>query len=348
MKKLFVILLIVGIAACENQEVTFPDYDLKAVYFPVQLPIRTLSLGEDRLDNSLDKQYIFDIGATIGGMYENKREWTIDYVVDPSLTNDVYTNTDPNLKIIPLPTEYYTISPLNKIIIPKGEFNGRIRIQLTRDFFDDPLALTGQYVVPLRMTNTSADSILLGKPATDNPDPRIKADWESAKFPKNWTMYGIKYVNAYHGTYLHRGNDVRVITETGNVHDTVYFGDIFGHREKDPLINLTTLGITKARMNGLGNLSGEGRSLVLNFDNENGKSGSITISPCDDADYEVTGTGRYFDKASSSETWSFLMWQAMYLNYTYQDNTYTHNIRDTLVFRDRGLKWEENNILILP
>lgn len=345
MKKIFYILtVLLGIAACENQPIEFEDFEFKAVYFPIQRPLRTLSLGEDRIDNSLDKQYIFDVAVSIGGMYKNKKDWTVDYVVDPTLTDKVYTNTTPSLKIIPLPTQYYTLDPVNSAIIPKGSFNGRIRVQLKSEFFDDPLALTGQYVIPLRITNTSADSILMGKPALSNPDPRVTAHWESNKSPKYWVMYGIKYVNAYHGNYLHRGQDVRKNSVTGVVEDTIIFRNKYV--EYDALIKLITINRNKVFTNGVGNIIGSGHSMVLTFTNENGASGAVTISPAEDALYEVTGSGHYNDKASSVEVWTLLTWQSMYLNYIYDDGTYIHNIHDTLVFRDRGIKWEEIPIKI--
>lgn len=349
MKKIFVFLFSLALIACQDQPITFSDFDFQAVYFPVQLPVRTLSLGEDRLDNSLDKQYIFDVGVTIGGMFENKWNWTVDYVLDPTLTENVFTNTTPELEILPLPTEYYTLNPQNTITIPKGSFIGTIRVQLTSAFFDDSLALTGRYVLPLRLTNTSADSILMGIPSKTNPDPRVKADWESGKFPKDWTMYGIKYVNAYHGTYFHRGRDIRITTATGEVYDTVVFRNEFGHVEKDPTIELTSISRNKVISKGLGHLSGPDYSMTLSFTNEQGTSGNVTISPNDNSPFNVTGSGQYFDKASSKEQWTMLTWQSMYLNYTYDDDSLTHNIVDTLVFRDRGIKWQENNIqIILP
>ena len=199
--------LILGLAACENQDQEFPDYDLQAVYFPIQLPIRTLSLGEDRVDNTLDREHKFDIGLSIGGMYENRKDWTVDYVVDTLLTENALNGS--GAPLIALPSNYYTLSPVNTVIIPKGSFNGLIRVELTDDFFNDPLSLTGQYVIPLRITGTSADSVLSGKQAKPGvADRRVLSDWESGKAPKDWVLYGIKYVNAYHGTYLHRGRDI--------------------------------------------------------------------------------------------------------------------------------------------
>ena len=341
-KVLIPLVLIIGLAACENQEQVFPDYELQAVYFPIQLPIRTLSLGEDRIDNTLDREYKFDIGVSIGGMYENKRDWTVDYVLDPTLTDSAYSGS---LRLIPLPESYYTMSPSNTVTIPSGSFNGLIRIELTDQFFNDPLSLTGQYVVPLRITGTSADSVLSGKPARPGEvDRRVLADWESGKAPKDWVLYGIKYVNAYHGTYLHRGRDI--LYAGGVPVDTVVFREMYV--EKDMTIKLTSMGLQRVYTNGLANkLSNTGKlSMELEFSNPGGASGTIVISPRASATVSVTGTGEYFDKASSSESWTGMKWQSMYLEYTWDDGTNVHQVADTLVFRDRGIKYEVNAITI--
>jgi len=347
MKRAIVYLIILTgvLTACENQPVSFDDYDIKAVYFPYQRPLRSLSLGEDRLDNSLDKEGIFDIGVSIGGMYEQKWSWTVDYVVDNTILTDVYTNTTPAVKLLALPTQYYTLSPTGTVTIPKGSYNGLIRVQLSDAFFDDTLALTGLYVIPLRLTDTSADSILQGKPAISNPDPRIIGDWESNKYPKNWVMFGIKYVNAYHGTYLHRGREIRVLTATGQPEDTTVFRNRYV--EYDMLIKLASTGRRTAVSNGLSNRTGGNYAMNLQFANNSGNSGAVTITQANGSTFNVTGSGQYFDKASSTESWSGITFQSMYLSYSWVDGDYTHNVMDTLVFRDRGIKFEENAIQII-
>ena len=229
---------------------------------------------------------------------------------------------------------------------PKGSFNGLIRVTLTDAYFNDTLAITGQYVVPLKITDSSADSILMGKPAMAGADPRLKAQWESNKSPKYWTMYAIKYVNAYHGTYLHRGRDIRVTTATGIPFDTSVFRNRYV--EKDLLIKLSTIGRKKAITNGLGKIVATTHSMTLDFANDIGTAGAITITPRIGTSFSVTGTGQYNDKASSAEQWTGLTWQSMYLSYTYVEGLYTHNVKDTLVFRDRGIKYEENAIKVVP
>ena len=346
MKKIFlyILVLLIGIIACENQEQIFDDFEYKAVYFPFQLPLRTLSLGEDRVDNTLDKAFQFEIGVTIGGMYENNKNWTVDYVVDNSLTNNVYNNAT-GAKIFALPSTYYTLEPLGSVTISKGYFNGRIKVQLTEAFFNDTLAVTGNYVVPLRITGTSADTILSGQAAVSNPDPRVISDWESGKEPKNWTMFGIKYINAYHGNYLQRGRDIRF--QNGSPVDTTVWRA--AHTEQDRIVSLSTKGKTRSVSNFIGqNTSSTGQyAMELEFVNMWGTpGGTVTITPSSGSDYAVSGNGQYFDQATSNESIIHLTMQCMYLSYTYDDGTYVHQVADTLVFRDRGIKFEQNTIMI--
>lgn len=346
MKKIFFLLFImIWVSGCENQKQEWPDFDTQTVYFPFQTPIRTLSFGEDRIDNSLDKELAFDIGVVISGMYENKKNWTVDYELDNALLEDsVFGSGGAELKL--LPQTYYTLDPVNTLTIPKGSFTGRIKVQLTEQFLDDSLALTGQYVIPLIITSTSADSILTGYPAVPNPDRRIVSNWFSRMSPKDWVLFGIKYVNAYAGTWLQRG---RMIAYDGNTPvDTIIYHAI--HVERDKVVSLKSLSKTRSVTNFIGNRSSEDGdyAMVLEFPNMWGTpGGQITISPKEDALYEVTGTGQYFDKANSVESWIGLTWQSMHLSYSFTDSLYTYQVSDTLVFRDRGLKFEQHSLKIV-
>src|SRR5690606_27897087 len=99
------------------------------------------------------------------------------------------------------------LNPDGNFTIPKGKFFGEIEVQLTDAFLDDPKAFLTRYVIPVRITSSTADSVLSGKPAvSENPDPRVSGDWDIV--PKDFTLFGIKFVNPYHGKYLHRGKSV--------------------------------------------------------------------------------------------------------------------------------------------
>src|SRR5919205_2646778 len=93
MKRVFPIafILISILTAC-NKDWEFPDYKYSTVYFPYQSPVRTLVLGEDIYDNTLDNQHKFQIMASTGGVYENKKDVTLDVAVDNSLARNLKFN----------------------------------------------------------------------------------------------------------------------------------------------------------------------------------------------------------------------------------------------------------------
>lgn len=210
MKKTFIItfltVLVTGLfTSCENGEWEFPDYEYSAVYFAYQSPVRTIVLGEDVFDTSLDNEYKCQIMATMGGVYSNNKNVEIGIRVDNSIVNNlVFNNTDQD--ILPMPSNYYTLSS-DKIIIEKGKILGGVTVQLTEAFFNDPKSLVNTYVIPVIMTNVvHADTILSGKPMVDNPKRGVAGDWDVQ--PKDYVLYAIKYINPYDANYLRRGVDV--------------------------------------------------------------------------------------------------------------------------------------------
>jgi len=205
MKKINIILLTIllgGIFSCKNDSWSFEDFDYTTTYFPYQFPVRTLVLGDYFFDNTNDNSLKFKISMRVGGMYENGADWTVDYKLEPSLvtklitaanTNDgKVTATSDTLKI--LPSSYYILSPLNQVVIPKGSFYGSIDVQLTDAFLDDTLSAKTKYVIPIKITSSTSDSILRGKTSMENPDPRIATNW--VVLPKDYTIFGIKVVNS--------------------------------------------------------------------------------------------------------------------------------------------------------
>ncbi len=102
--------------------------------------------------------------------------------------------------------------------LPAGSIKGRIKVQLTEQFFNDPLSFAPlnsvNYVIPLIITQVeNLDTILGGKPLISNPSRVVATDWEI--LPKDYTLYGIKFMNKYQATYLRRGVDV--MTTSANV-----------------------------------------------------------------------------------------------------------------------------------
>lgn len=117
MKNLYIVSLL-GIAAmlgsCKNQSHEFESSQEQAIYFPIQYPVRTLVLGETRLDNSVDLENAFHVGVCVGGGYSNETSWTVDYEVDPSLIPEGMKATNAEgeeVTVKVLPEYYYTLEP---------------------------------------------------------------------------------------------------------------------------------------------------------------------------------------------------------------------------------------------
>jgi hypothetical protein len=335
MKRVLMILMIAPVLfSCTNQEKIFPDYDYNAVYFPIQYPVRTLSLGEDRIDNPLDRELKFHIGVSIGGMYENTEDWLVEFVYDESLAQNLETSTGDTIMI--MPESYYSMSPTGSVTIPVGSFSGLIQIQLEEAFLDDPLSIGRHYVIPLRITDTDADSILSGFAVSEVPDKRVADDWMVDAPPRDFTLFMVKYVNQYHGRYLRRGTAYKLDGPGGQIIDTTVYRNKYV--EKDQVVTLITKGRYTVQNNFIGKDFGAGYAMRLIFDDQTGAVQIDTIADQLSKPYSV-GESQF---VKNGGTWGDLIWDAIFLNYEYVDRKGDVYLTfDTLVFRDRGLGYEE-------
>jgi hypothetical protein len=342
--------------SCENQPVDFPDFDKQAVYFPIQYPVRTLVLGEDRLDNSIDREKAFSVGVAIGGMYENKQDWLIDFEVDTILAQnlegiDIFNNL---VRIKVLPKEYYSINPASTIVIPKGSFQGKARVQLSEDFFNNPNAHKFYYVLPLRIVNTNAQSIITGLPAfgITNPNRHVISDYESNKMPKDFTLFAVKYINPWHGNFFHRGKQYKndILDRTFHAEDL----------ESNTIAELSTIGYKQILYNKMGQFSGNSYRSVLTFSQEENGVGDIIVSTASGSNRIANGTGKYYTSSTAfaKEHGSWLVdpktgQSQPHLTITLDflvtgilPNT-TYQFKDTLVFRNNGVKFENFRVNLI-
>lgn len=327
---LFLSILLAVLASCQNVDIEYEDYEFTTAYFPYQYPIRTLVLGDYIYDNTNDNNHKFLISAAIGGLYSNKSDRVVNFRVDESLCNNaLFGETNDTIRL--MPSSYYKLSSPDKILIPSGKFNGAVEVQLSDAFFQDTLAIKLGYVIPIRLTGSSdVDSILQGKAASDAfADLRDKQQWEI--LPKNFTMFAVKYINEFHGSYLHYGKN-KVKDLTGNVIEENFYSEQFV--EKNPVVKLVTTGRYQVSMNSFFNsqkIMGQ-FSILLDF---NGKS--CTISAPKGATYEVTGTGDFLEKKFR---WGNKDRDGIEIRYTVKQGDLTYEANDVLVIRDRGVVME--------
>ena len=309
------VLLVVALGSCKNSEVDFPDFENQTVYFAYQGPVRTITMGEDIFDTTLDNQGRLQIMGTTAGVYSNDKDITIGISVNNALTQGNNFPAPYNNAVIPMPANYYTLAS-NRIVIPKGSLIGGVDVQLTDAFFADPLSVQRTYAIPLEMT-----SVDQGKSVLAN---------------KNFTLYVVKYINTWDGNYLRRGRDV-ITGKDGNtaLNQTVVRRNQYV--EKDEINKLNTRSLTQTEFpvtfRGTGGVN-INRTLLLTFDG----AGNCTISAAD-ATFTATGTGK-FVKRGEKKSWGNQDRDALYLNYEVDLGDRTASTMDTLVMRDRAVRVE--------
>ncbi|MBQ0077167.1 MAG: DUF1735 domain-containing protein [Bacteroidales bacterium] len=334
--------LLISVAAvfaatsCHNGRIEFDDFETQSVYFPYQYPVRTLSLGNDLVDNTLDRAHEFNIGICIGGYYGNsKRDWRVSYELDETLVGtNLYNQAGKKLTV--LPEDYYEMNPLGNVTIKAGTSSGLIRVHLNDAFFDDPKAVTGEYVIPLRITEAESPlHIITGeaKAGTAEPDRHNAEDWEVA--PMDYTLFGVKFVNKFHGSWLRRGVRTERDALGTIIKEDVYHAD---YTEYDEVVSLKTLSLTSFSTT----LNIKGDQWTLNVCDDG--AGCLDIVSASDSKIKgITGVGEF---AEGGESWGGTPEKktrrdALYLNYFYKNSAgNTCEVCDTLVFRDRAIVQE--------
>lgn len=243
MNKTVLILAVLGtmMTGCHNSDIEFDNFDYQTIYFSKQSPVRTITLGDDgEFDTRDDNAHRFYIKATLGGVNVNNSTHSAAFVIDNSMCDKV--KFEDGSDIMAMPQDYYTINGDEMTITP-GNVIGGVEVQLSDAFFNDPLSVGVNYVIPLRLTH-SADSILQGKAkdGIENPDRLNPDDW--ATQPKDYVFYAVNYKNPYHGCWLSKGTDI--IENNGDIRTVGRTGVIW---EKATLRYLTTRSLTSSVYN---------------------------------------------------------------------------------------------------
>ncbi|MBP5375134.1 MAG: DUF1735 domain-containing protein [Bacteroidaceae bacterium] len=340
-------------AACYNADKEFPDYEGgTTAYFAYQYPVRTLILGNDIYDNTLDNAHKCQIWSTMGGAYGG-RDAVVDIVVDETLCDNLFFTDEggnPAAPVLPMPKAYYSLA--SNAIPYNGNPRGYVEVQFTKDFFDDEDAIENTYVIPLRMTKaTGIDSILVGKPREGLTPSRLNAeDWEI--LPKDYVLYLVKYMNPWQGRYIRRGVDN--VTEKGNTttvvrkdfslvnSDTEHYTEN-PVNQNDEVCGIKTKNMTQAIFPVSIKTSGASVpcNLILTF------SGNQCTISTDDAGVTVTGSGEFIEKGTERQEYKDYQWGSLngepvqrdILRLSYDIDFTTKNIQvstnDTLVVQSR-------------
>jgi hypothetical protein len=267
----------------------------------------------------------------MSGVYENREERKVHYEYDESILDTV-------ANVLPLPQGYYTIETPSPVIIPVGSTKGYIEIQLHEAFFEDTLSFgpknTTNWVIPLVITDVeNLDGTIRGESLFENPVRVIAEDWEVV--PKDYTLFGIKFMNKYHADYLRRGVDTR--TDGTDTWETVYREEFV---VEDEVVSVITSGYRKVRLDHMilrGDLGSPGSfTKELIFDEMN----NCIVTGIGDNPLSISGTGQFVE---DGDEFGGKKRDVIYLDYAYVDtlNNENHTVKDTLVVRDRTAVFEE-------
>ena len=339
--------------SCYNADKEFPDYEGgTTAYFAYQFPVRTLILGNDIYDNTLDNEHKCRIWATMGGTYTG-RDGVADVIIDETLCDNLWfvdEGGNRTFRVTPMPTDYYHL--VGSTIPYKGEPRGYIEVEFTDKFFNDPKAVETTYVIPLLMTKvTGIDHILTGTPREGlKPSRTNTGDWDV--LAKDYVLYCVKYMNPWQGKYIRRGVDN--VTEDGVTSMIVRKDfslvntDVEHYTENpvnanDEVCSIITKNMKQAIFPVSFKTSGASIScnLILTF---NGNTCTIST---DDEGVTAEGTGEFIVKGTEKSEYKEYQWgsndgkpvQRDILRLAYNVNFTNSNIQvsttDTLVVRDR-------------
>ena len=300
--------------SCYNADREFPDYEEGTIaYFAYQYPVRTLVLGNDIYDNSLDNSHKCRIWSTMGGAYSG-RDAYVDIVVDESLCDNLYFTDDGGnaaAPVLPLPSSHYRLT--SNVIPYNGDSRGYVEVEFTDAFFNDEKAVSNTYVIPLLMTNVKGiDRILTGKPREGlSPSRTNTEDWET--LAKDYVLYCVKYMNPWQGKYIRRGVDN--VTEKGVTTKIVrkdmslVNSDLEHYTENpvnqnDEICGITTKNMSQAIFPVSFKTSGASIScnLILTFSGD-----KCTIST-DDENVTATGSGEFIAKGTERAEYKDYQW----------------------------------------
>lgn len=262
----------------------------------------------------------------------------------PELIDGIQSSAGTEIKI--LPSSYYEPMNFDEIVIPSGEFSGKLQVQLTDAFFADTLATDVNYVIPLQITLETEDSVLCGWPLSEvvDPDPRKTDDWNSGFTPKDYTLFAVKYINSMHGMYLLRGVVNRLDVQGGNAVDTTVYSEKYNTDDLAQI--LTTVSLTENTLTRLGGSDKNSVTMNLVFDEANQ---SIDIVSTDDGiTTPVSGIGAYVNADEpTADVYAEKGHRTLFLDYEYELNGMFYHAMDTLVFRDNNLTYEEFSIVFV-
>ena len=336
--------------SCYNADKEFPDYQGgTTAYFAYQYPIRTLILGNDIYDNTIDNEHKCQIWSTMGGAYSG-RNATVDIVVDSTLCDNLWfvdEGGNPSTPVLPMPTEYYKLA--SNQIPYNGDSRGYVEVQFTDAFFNDPKAIENTYVIPLVMTKANGiDHILTGTPRAGTEPSRTNLSyWEV--LAKDYVLYCVKYINPWDAKYIRRGvdnvNEKGALTTVVRKDMSLVNTDLEHYKENpvnanDEVCSITTKSMSQAIFPVSFKTSGASITcnLILTF---NGNQCTIST---DDANVTASGSGEFIEKGTDKPEYKDYQWGSMNQKPVSRDIL---RLKYNVQFEDKDIQVETTDTMVV-
>jgi hypothetical protein len=284
-----------------------------------------------------------EVGAALGGVRQNTMDRNVSFTMDntlinPALLTKMQFASQPYIKNstqsvalvaqLPLPSNYYTISNANTMVIKTGQHMGSVVIRPDSvNFLNDSLnTMFATYVLPFKITAADADSVRL----------------------KTTNTVAFRFENMLFGNYWHGGAaKISKANQPGVDSATV----IYRWAINDPatkIWTLTTIGPNTVVTNGYYNVQTANNELklVLKGSNVFVSTGPATVltpwRPASAPTFTFSPFG-----ASSYNQATLLQNRKIFLSYTFVSGKFTYRCTDTLYFRNRlrdGInEWQDEN-----
>jgi len=319
MKKiLFLLFVSLVLNACYDDYVK--DYDYDGIYFPYQIDVRTLVVGEGMK---------IQFGVALGGVSDNVKDRIVDYQIDNSLISAqtlasmkaaatyIKTASTPVTELKLLPVNYYQLSDNSRFVIKAGQHSGTVTLKAdSAKFLADASTLIPTYALPLRITTADADTVLLSK---------------------NYAVIGLKYENMLFGNYWHGGVMVEKDAAGAVLKTIAYYTTINGPVSK--AWALSTVEPMALTANGYADITNPSKQEIKLTQS----GGKITVSSLPGASVQILPDGECtFNQAK------LLQNRKIFLKYKYVNAAgNTCYATDTLTFRNRirdGVnEWQDEN-----
>ena len=306
MKKIFALLILsVALVSCYKDYIK--DFDYTGVYFTYPFDVRTLVVGEGMN---------IEIGVALSGVMKNSMDRDVSFSIEDTLitpeiltamkggANYIKNAVSSVTTLLPLPTNYYTLSDYNIILIKSGQHSGSILLKAdSTNFLADNATIDATYALPLYITSADADTIL-----------------ESNRY----SVIGVKYENMLFGNYWHGG--VTIIKDIGdNTIQTIkYYTSI--PTPENTIWTLKTVAPNVLVTNGFSNNTSTQGEMRLTLDGSN-----ITVSSNAGSTFTIMPDG-----TSTFNQAKLLQNRKIILSYKYVNlDGNTCYAQDTLTFRNR-------------